>query len=507
MVVLAGGGLALAETAATVAGSATAQTYNGVSVGWRFFVDTQITITHLGLFDQGDDGLAFTHKIGIWRLPKTGGFDGPLRVANIGPGAVSGGDGHVYVDIEDITLVPDPEPSPAGYYERWLIGVWSPVGNTDGTLITPLSAVTMDVIDAGYIHWELAGGYTYDVDGPTTDLAEPWGGTVWGTHWGINFQYTVASAPVADAGPDLEIYTSEQALTVIAGTATDPDGDSMQYRWVEGTTVLQDWAAVGADGAAALNLASVPAFSVGVHSLTLEVSDETYTSTASMQLTVCNTPPDVQPAPTYQLLEINADAIVVTADVADFDGDMLSYEWIKDGELLGSGNASPPVGGAVVSIPDLTIAAGDPRFPLGVNIVELRVADSTNPAVSKTVEVEIQDTGAPTLAPTASHTLLWPPNHELHAVTIWANAEDNGGGPITLTADVECSEDDGGAEPDCYVESVDNATGIILVQLRAERSGTGEGRVYTVTITATDESLNESTAVVEIRVPHDRRKK
>ena len=62
-------------------------------------------------------------------------------------------------------------------------------------------------------------------------------------------------------------------------------------------------------------------------------------------------------------------------------------------------------------------------------------------------------------------------------------------------------------EEDCVVTSVDNAAGMVLVQLRAERSGTGDGRVYTITITASDASGNQSTATVDVRVPHDRKKK
>ena len=33
------------------------------SIGWRFFVDQQITITHLGLYDAGEAGLSGTH---VW---------------------------------------------------------------------------------------------------------------------------------------------------------------------------------------------------------------------------------------------------------------------------------------------------------------------------------------------------------------------------------------------------------------------------------------------------------
>jgi hypothetical protein len=42
-----------------------------------------------------------------------------------------------------------------------------------------------------------------------------------------------------------------------------------------------------------------------------------------------------------------------------------------------------------------------------------------------------------------------------------------------------------------------------LVNLRAERMGNGDGRVYTITIEATDASGNSSQETVEVIVPHD----
>jgi hypothetical protein len=41
------------------------------------------------------------------------------------------------------------------------------------------------------------------------------------------------------------------------------------------------------------------------------------------------------------------------------------------------------------------------------------------------------------------------------------------------------------------------------VKLRAERSGSGNGRIYTITITATDASGNIGIATVTVLVPHD----
>jgi len=99
--------------------------------------------------------------------------------------------------------------------------------------------------------------------------------------------------------------------------------------------------------------------------------------------------------------------------------------------------------------------------------------------------------------------MLWPPNNTLRPVTIQANAEDNSGGPITLDVQVTSNEAD---EDDWVIDSVDNATGEIQLKLRADRSGSGDGRIYTVTITATDEANNSSAAIVEIRVSHNKRK-
>jgi hypothetical protein len=409
-------------------------------------------------------------------------------------------------------------------YERWLVGVWSPT-DADPLTIDPPTAATREIEQAGIIRFQ---DYTYrtnnfagtpdtalgDVDGVAFPLKTwyPWGQTTTAHYFGINFKYSVPG-PHAEVGLPVEIYTSQKALTVVPGTATHTvPGTPMEYRWVEGIAVLKDWAPV-VDGAASLNLAAVEVpLPIGAHVLKLEVRDGTYTSSGTTTLTISNTPPEAQPAPTSQVVEIGVDAILISGEVADFDGDALSYQWVKGGVVLYEDAITAPAGGAVVGIEDLVINAGDPRFPLGENEVQLVVSDGTNSAVTETVIVNVQDTTAPSLAPTSSLNMLWPANHELVPVTIWANGADNGGGNLFLTARVESSEPldaagDGSTEEDYVVTPPDNAAGTVLVQLRAERSGTGDGRVYTVTITATDTSGNSSEAKVNIRVPHDKRKK
>lgn len=78
-----------------------------------------------------------------------------------------------------------------------------------------------------------------------------------------------------------------QYSTVVEGTASDPDGDDLDYRWLEGETPLQGWQSVGANGEAFLDVATVdPSLDSGPHTLTLEVSDGEDVSSDEMVLTV-----------------------------------------------------------------------------------------------------------------------------------------------------------------------------------------------------------------------------
>ena len=97
-------------------------------------------------------------------------------------------------------------------------------------------------------------------------------------------------------------------------------------------------------------------------------------------------------------------------------------------------------------------------------------------------------------------------------VTIQASAKDNSGGPVTLSAEVSSNEPqdglgDGDLSPDWTKLVIDQVHGIISLELRAERSGAGNGRIYTIMITGRDSSGNATQAKVEIIVPHDKGKK
>lgn len=312
--------------------------------------------------------------------------------------------------------------------------------------------------------------------------------------------------PMTSAGPNVTIASNQQCQTVIAGQASDPDNDPLQYRWLEGQTELLGWTPVGPDGAANLDLCPV-ILGLGQHILNIEVSDGKATSSSSMILTIGNSAPNAGPTGggTY---EINA-PITVGGQVSDFDGDLLTYTWSEGTTIYcnGLGQIQSIAGGTPVNLPDCLL----PALGLGTHAVALTVSDGINDPVSSAIIVNVVDTGAPTLAPTANSTILWPPNHKMANIVIKANAQDDSGLPVKLGATVYSNEPqdglgDGDTAPDWTTPVIDQATGVITLQLRAERSGLGNGRAYTVTISAIDEAGNTSVANVEIVVPHDQGK-
>jgi hypothetical protein len=310
--------------------------------------------------------------------------------------------------------------------------------------------------------------------------------------------------PTANAGENLAITSEEQAQcqTIIQGTATDPDNDTLQYRWLEEETEVLTWTPVETDGEANLDLCAA-SLGLGQHTLTLEVSDGQSTSHDDMILTIDNSAPHA--APTGGGVYSLGSSITVGGQVSDFDGDPLTYTW-SDGYC--SGNVQSVEGGTPVELPDCDV----PPLDLGTHTLTLTVSDGINDPVSSNITIEVVDTTAPTLVPEPNLTILWPPNHKMVDITINANASDDSGLPPTLSAAVTSNEPqeglgDGDMTPDWTAPVINQETGVITLQLRAERSGLGEGRIYTVAVTAVDDAGNTSSTNVEIIVPHDKGKK
>jgi hypothetical protein len=125
-----------------------------------------------------------------------------------------------------------------------------------------------------------------------------------------------------------------------------------------------------------------------------------------------------------------------------------------------------------------------------------------------TVDPCVEDTTGPTLEVTLDRDVLWPPNHKLveicaeisvsddcddaptvSLVSVTSDEADNGLGDGDTAGDIDVI-DDSGDPPTC-------------LNLRSERQGGGDGRVYTIIYCASDPSGNSTCDTVTVTVPHD----
>jgi uncharacterized repeat protein (TIGR01451 family) len=97
---------------------------------------------------------------------------------------------------------------------------------------------------------------------------------------------------------------------------------------------------------------------------------------------------------------------------------------------------------------------------------------------------------------------LWPPNHKLKRVSL-AGATDADGDPLTWVVNGVTQDEptNGLGDGDTPIDAV-LGTGNQL-EVRAERSGLGDGRVYRIAFTVTDGRGGSCTGIATVGVPHD----
>ena len=174
-----------------------------------------------------------------------------------------------------------------------------------------------------------------------------------------------------------------------------------------------------------------------------------------------------------------------------------SFNWSVTGGTINGDNTGSSI----------SVTAGG----AGTMAVSVEVTDgTTNCSNSATLEVSVEDNEPPMIITFPTPISLWPPNHQYETILVAQCVDtvaDNCAllSPSDVVVDSVSSDEpedakgngDGNTRNDIVI-----AANCKSVQLRSERQGGGNGRVYTLYLSVRDGNGNIGTAICVVTVPH-----
>lgn len=301
--------------------------------------------------------------------------------------------------------------------------------------------------------------------------------------------------PSAEAGGPYTVNEGDNILLDGSGTI-DPEqsSDSLTYAWdFDNDGVFDDalgmnpvFPAAGMDGPSTITV-------------NLRVTDEEGLSdTDSATVNINNVSPTANCWPDQTVSRNETVTVMGTwSDPAGSLDEPYTWAWDLDGD--GTFNSS-----GIASFGD-TIIKTTSFATTGLYTLNFQVTDKDGGQGSDSLVVEVINQPPDCSNVVPSIDIIWPPNHKFRTVSV-LGAVDPDGDPVIITIDSishneqENGKGDGNFTPD------GRGIGTNTAEIRAERSGTGNGREYHIGFTATDDFGAACSGEVIVIVPKSKGK-
>jgi hypothetical protein len=333
-------------------------------------------------------------------------------------------------------------------------------------------------------------GYTSPVDDDVEGMGFGPLGHLWATGWSRLYELGGGPLVVALSGiPDQCIFVGESFNTFDLDDYVSGAGPFM---WTYSGTVNLG---VSIDGENVVTV-TYPAGWTGSETITFTATGPMGSASDDATFTVCPVP-------------VVGDILNQTAPFTPFDLDD-NLSGIDSGDVTWS--ASEPCDGWTVDIdadnvvnvsaPDGATEPCTITFTATTSCCGREASDSDDATFIPNQPPDVADAHP-------SIDCLWPPNHKFVDITI-LGVTDPDGDLVSITITGITSDEPTasikGAGGDKHAPDADGV-GTDTASLRAERSGTGNGRVYEITFVASDGKGGETEGSVTVCVPHDYRGK
>lgn len=314
------------------------------------------------------------------------------------------------------------------------------------------------------------------------------GADVTGDNQTVSVSITVDTNATTDPADEVVCEGDTATFTT---TASGPG--TITFVWKKGATVLNNGDLGGrvtiTSGTNTSTLSISGTVLSDADTYTVEATGECNTATQSATLTVNAQTQTTDPPDQTVCQGTDAHFSTVASGTGPF-----SYAWTLDGN---------PVGG---NSPNVTIPTG--ALSIGNHTVTI-VTTGTCGSAMQTAILNVS-AGTPVINLHTTSATMWPPNHQYQTFNVSdfvsSATAGCGGGDLTNSVVIQKVSSD---EPEENPAGADGNTlnDIVIaadcksVQLRRERDGNLNGRVYTITFKVTDSFGNTATATVKVSVP------